>query len=87
MHTRTRAAACTTGTVTGPAPRCLLTQVRDISTNDQWQRELHLSVPVLAALAGGGAEVQLPRPQPRVPADRLEKHLEAALREAGLLDE
>jgi len=31
------------------------------------------------------AQVPLPRPQPRVTADRLEKHLEAALREAGLL--
>jgi hypothetical protein len=30
-------------------------------------------------------QVVLPRPQPRIPADRLEKHLEAGLREAGLL--
>lgn len=59
--------------------------MRDISTNAQWQDELHLSVPVLAALKEGGQEVALPRPQPRVTADRLEKQIEAGLREAGLL--
>ncbi|KAI8474704.1 MAG: hypothetical protein J3K34DRAFT_518009 [Monoraphidium minutum] len=60
-------------------------EVRDISTNAAWQDEMYLSVPVLAALAPGGREVVLPRPQPRVSADRLEKHLDGALREAGLL--
>ncbi|GBF90028.1 hypothetical protein Rsub_02735 [Raphidocelis subcapitata] len=53
-------------------------EVRDISANAAWQDDLHLSVPVLAALSAAGEE-------PRIPADRLERHLDAALREAGLL--
>lgn len=77
-------------------------EVRDISTNPDWQDDLHLSVPVLAARKRGGdggggdggggdagdvdgGEIVLPRPQPRITADRLERHIEAALREAGLL--
>lgn len=102
-------------------------QVRDISTNQDWQDAMHLSVPVLALLDSQGQEVSrtavtgavrltrllaadkeqssravriwlltllavaaacvqvvLPRPQPRVPADRLQQHLQQALQDAGV---
>lgn len=56
-------------------------QVRDVSTNDAWL--VHAgSVPVLAVWVDG-EEQSLPRPPPRVTADRLEKHLAAALVPAG----
>lgn len=59
-------------------------QVRDISTNEAWQDAKHLSVPVLALLDSQGQEVVLPRPQPRVSAERLQQHLQQALQDAGV---
>jgi hypothetical protein len=57
-------------------------QVRDISTNEAWL--VHAAhVPVLAVQTAAGEEQQLPRPQPRVTADRLEKHIAAALAATG----
>jgi hypothetical protein len=65
---------------TGPDVCCLpLVQVRDISTNQEWQDAMHLAVPVLAALDRQGREVVLPRPTPRVSADRIERDITAAL--------
>ncbi|WIA36474.1 hypothetical protein OEZ86_007774 [Tetradesmus obliquus] len=58
-------------------------EVRDISTNEAWQDAMHLSVPVLAVLDEQGSEVVLPRPQPRITADRLQRHLEEALAAVG----
>ncbi|KAF8065622.1 hypothetical protein HT031_003223 [Scenedesmus sp. PABB004] len=55
-------------------------EVRDIATNAAWQDAMHLAVPVLAVVDEQGNEVVLPRPQPRVTADRLQRHLEEALR-------
>lgn len=59
-------------------------EVRDISTNEAWQDAMHLSVPVLALLDSQDQEVVLPRPQPRVPADRLQQHLQQAIQAAGI---
>ncbi|KAF6245564.1 hypothetical protein COO60DRAFT_1650204 [Scenedesmus sp. NREL 46B-D3] len=56
---------------------------RDISTNEEWQDAMHLSVPVLAVLDEQGSEVVLPRPQPRMTADRLQRHLQEALAASG----
>jgi hypothetical protein len=64
------------------------TQVRDISTNAAWQDAMHLGVPVLAVLLDSSskdeAEAVLPRPPPRVPAERLQRHLRDALEAAGV---
>jgi hypothetical protein len=35
-------------------------------------------------VCGAAVQVVLPRPQPRVPADRLQQHLQQALQEAGI---
>eukprot|EP00882_Tetradesmus_deserticola_P029652 GHRQ01033235.1.p1 GENE.GHRQ01033235.1~~GHRQ01033235.1.p1 ORF type:complete len:162 (+),score=75.42 GHRQ01033235.1:48-488(+) len=58
-------------------------EARDISTNEEWQGAMRLSVPVLAVLDAQGSEVVLPRPQPRLTAERLQRHLEEALAALG----
>eukprot|EP00878_Enallax_costatus_P009143 GHUV01009557.1.p1 GENE.GHUV01009557.1~~GHUV01009557.1.p1 ORF type:complete len:148 (+),score=40.88 GHUV01009557.1:322-765(+) len=58
-------------------------EVRDISSNAAWQDAMHLSIPVLAVADADGEEVILPRPQPRITADRLQRHLQEALAAVG----
>lgn len=65
-------------------------QVRDVSTRPEWSQKYAMEVPVLAALQGGGGgagpatEVELPRPPPRITADRLQKHIESAMQALSL---
>eukprot|EP00775_Hariotina_reticulata_P013792 gene13792-13913_t len=61
-------------------------EVRDISSNEAWQDDLHLSVPVLAVTDEHGQEAVLPRPPPRISAERLQRHLQEALAAAGSSD-
>jgi len=59
-------------------------EVRDIGDSAEWAAAHAGSVPVLVAVlpGAGGAEAPLPRPPPRVTAEKLQRHLEAALGEA-----
>lgn len=58
-------------------------QVRDIESNAEWLQLYEMEVPVLKArLEGATAEALLPRPMPRITAEKLQKHVEQAI--AGL---
>ncbi|KAJ9528571.1 hypothetical protein QJQ45_020449 [Haematococcus lacustris] len=60
-------------------------EVRDIASSQDWQAAYGLVVPVLALQTPGGREVVLPRAPPRMSADRLQRHVIAAV-EAVLQD-
>ena len=63
--------------------RCSL-EVRDVGENDAWAAAHAGAVPVLtAALPGRAGEAPIPRPPPRVTADKLQRVLEAALADAA----
>ncbi|MEW5306979.1 MAG: hypothetical protein WDW38_005860 [Sanguina aurantia] len=60
-------------------------EVRDITSDPKWLAAYEMEIPVLTALSPwSGNEVALPRPAPRITADRLQRHVEAAL---GQLEE
>lgn len=55
-------------------------EVRDITSNPQWEAKYAMSIPILAmAAADGSGEVEVPRPSPRYSADALQKHIEKFL--------
>jgi len=55
-------------------------EVRDITTRPEWEQAYAMEIPVLAhASLDNSNEKQIPRPAPRLSADRLEKHIISAL--------
>ncbi|KAG1680161.1 hypothetical protein FOA52_000274 [Chlamydomonas sp. UWO 241] len=58
-------------------------EVRDIGTSAEWTAAYQYEVPVLAAEEEDGRMAVLPRPTPRISADRLQKNIEAALTALG----
>ncbi|MED6173680.1 hypothetical protein PIB30_061893 [Stylosanthes scabra] len=56
-------------------------QIRDITTNPQWERAYQYEIPVLAKLLPDGTEETLPRLSPRIGVELVQKKIAAALRE------
>lgn len=55
-------------------------EVRDIMSNPEWEAAYSMAIPVLAHSAlDGSHEQKVPRPAPRLSADRLERHIVEAL--------
>ncbi|KAK9162208.1 hypothetical protein Syun_003110 [Stephania yunnanensis] len=56
-------------------------QIRDISTNPDWERAYQYEIPVLAKVLSDGTEEILPRLSPRLGVELIQKKIAAALRE------
>ncbi|KAK9096021.1 hypothetical protein Sjap_021518 [Stephania japonica] len=56
-------------------------QIRDISTNPDWERAYQYEIPVLARVLTDGTEEILPRLSPRLGVELIQKKIAAALRE------
>ncbi|KAI9098005.1 hypothetical protein K1719_025776 [Acacia pycnantha] len=56
-------------------------QIRDISSNPEWERAYQYEIPVLAKLHSDGTEEILPRFSPRVGVEVLQKKIAAAFRQ------
>ncbi|KAK0577240.1 hypothetical protein LWI29_030087 [Acer saccharum] len=56
-------------------------QVRDITTNPDWQNAYQYEIPVLARLLSDGTEEILPRLSPRLGVELIQKKISSALRE------
>lgn len=55
-------------------------KVRDITSKPEWWDAYSLTIPVLTvAREDGSREVKVPRPSPRLSADRLEAHIAKSL--------
>ncbi|KAD1781283.1 hypothetical protein R6Q59_010587 [Mikania micrantha] len=54
-------------------------QVRDITTNPQWEKAYQYEIPVLARLRSDGTEEVIPRFSPRAGVDHIQSKLAAAL--------
>eukprot|EP00873_Tetraselmis_striata_P025193 jgi/Tetstr1/445457/TSEL_033236.t1 len=54
-------------------------EMQDITTNPEWQQTYEMQVPVLRRVDSAGNEVTIPRPSPRLSAERLLKHIEKAI--------
>ncbi|CAL5223272.1 g5759 [Coccomyxa viridis] len=55
-------------------------EVRDITTKPEWWEAYSLTIPVLTfSKDQGNTEVKVPRPSPRLSADRLEAHIAKSL--------
>ncbi|XP_058219922.1 uncharacterized protein LOC131330385 isoform X2 [Rhododendron vialii] len=56
-------------------------QVRDITTNPEWERAYQYEIPVLARVRSDGTEEVLPRLSPRLGVELIQKKIAAALRQ------
>ncbi|XP_027362873.1 uncharacterized protein LOC113870481 [Abrus precatorius] len=56
-------------------------QIRDITTNPEWERAYQYEIPVLAKVLADGTEVALPRLSPRLGVELLQKKIAAALKQ------
>ncbi|XP_057729762.1 uncharacterized protein LOC130945102 [Arachis stenosperma] len=56
-------------------------QIRDITTNPQWERAYQYEIPVLAKVLSDGTEEMLPRLSPRLGVELVQKKIAAAMRE------
>ncbi|KAI9200125.1 hypothetical protein LWI28_003071 [Acer negundo] len=56
-------------------------QVRDITTNPDWENAYQYEIPVLARLLSDGTEEILPRLSPRLGVELIQKKISSALRE------
>ncbi|KAK9167622.1 hypothetical protein Scep_002813 [Stephania cephalantha] len=56
-------------------------QIRDISTNPDWERAYQYEIPVLAKVLSDGTEEILPRLSPRLGVELIQKKIAAALGE------
>ncbi|KAL2339806.1 hypothetical protein Fmac_007746 [Flemingia macrophylla] len=56
-------------------------QIRDITTNPQWENAYQYEIPVLAKVLSDGTEVALPRLSPRLGVELLQKKIAAALKQ------
>lgn len=58
-------------------------EVRDITTKPEWWEAYSLTIPVLTfSRDNSDTEVKVPRPSPRLSADRLEAHIAKSLLQA-----
>ncbi|KAF7816876.1 uncharacterized protein G2W53_030845 [Senna tora] len=56
-------------------------QIRDITSNPEWERAYQYEIPVLAKLHSDGTEETLPRLSPRLGVELLQKKIAAAFRQ------
>ncbi|XP_044510477.1 uncharacterized protein LOC123228999 isoform X2 [Mangifera indica] len=56
-------------------------QVRDITTNPEWEKAYQYEIPVLAKVLSDGTEEALPRLSPRIGVELIQKKISAALRQ------
>ncbi|KAJ8647277.1 hypothetical protein MRB53_000300 [Persea americana] len=56
-------------------------QIRDISTNSEWEKSYQYEIPVLARILSDGTEETLPRLSPRLGIELIQKKIAAALKE------
>ncbi|GLT85033.1 hypothetical protein SLE2022_032350 [Rubroshorea leprosula] len=56
-------------------------QVRDITTNPEWENAYQYEIPVLAKVLADGTEETIPRLSPRLGVELIQKKIAAALRE------
>ncbi|KAK9271013.1 hypothetical protein L1049_026601 [Liquidambar formosana] len=56
-------------------------QIRDITTNPEWERAYQYEIPVLAKVLSDGTEQTLPRLSPRLGVELIQKKLVAALKQ------
>lgn len=56
-------------------------QVRDITTNPEWEKAYQYEIPVLARVLSDGTEEALPRLSPRIGVELIQKKIAAALRQ------
>ncbi|XP_004500565.1 uncharacterized protein [Cicer arietinum] len=56
-------------------------QIRDITSNLEWEKAYQYEIPVLAKVLSDGTEETLPRLSPRLGVELLQKKIAAALRE------
>ncbi|XP_058089574.1 uncharacterized protein LOC131236439 [Magnolia sinica] len=56
-------------------------QIRDITTNSEWENRFQYEIPVLARVLSDGTEEILPRLSPRLGVELIQKKIAAALRE------
>ncbi|KAK7351123.1 hypothetical protein VNO77_10342 [Canavalia gladiata] len=57
-------------------------QIRDITSNPEWERAYQYEIPVLAKVLSDGTEVALPRLSPRLGVELLQKKIAAALKQS-----
>ncbi|KAM1664500.1 hypothetical protein COP1_043884 [Malus domestica] len=55
-------------------------QVRDITSNPEWERAYQFEIPVLARVLSDGTEETLPRLSPRLGVELVQKKISAALK-------
>ncbi|XP_021900714.1 uncharacterized protein LOC110816715 isoform X2 [Carica papaya] len=56
-------------------------QVRDITSNPEWEKAYQYEIPVLARVVSDGTEETLPRLSPRLGVELIQKKIAAALRQ------
>ncbi|KAK7410592.1 hypothetical protein VNO78_01492 [Psophocarpus tetragonolobus] len=56
-------------------------QIRDITTNPEWENAYQYEIPVLAKVLSDGTEVTLPRLSPRLGVELLQKKIADALKQ------
>ncbi|KAI4307287.1 hypothetical protein L6164_030491 [Bauhinia variegata] len=56
-------------------------QIRDITSNPEWERAYQYEIPVLAKVHSDGTEETLPRLSPRLGVELIQKKIAAALRQ------
>ncbi|XAR62791.1 hypothetical protein NMG60_11017670 [Bertholletia excelsa] len=56
-------------------------QIRDITTNPEWERAYQYEIPVLARVLSDGTEEILPRLSPRLGVELVQKKIAAALQQ------
>ncbi|XP_019414338.1 PREDICTED: uncharacterized protein LOC109326125 [Lupinus angustifolius] len=56
-------------------------QIRDITTNPEWEKAYQYEIPVLAKVLSDGTEETLPRLSPRLGVELVHKKIAAAMRE------
>ncbi|KAL6208269.1 hypothetical protein ACLB2K_019220 [Fragaria x ananassa] len=55
-------------------------QIRDITTNPEWEKAYQYEIPVLARVLSDGTEETLPRLSPRLGVEMVQKKIAAALK-------
>ncbi|KAJ7965588.1 Glutaredoxin-like protein [Quillaja saponaria] len=61
-------------------------QIRDITSNPEWERAYHYEIPVLAKILSDGTEETMPRLSPRLGVELVQKKIAAALRQEKILE-
>ncbi|XP_010272791.1 PREDICTED: uncharacterized protein LOC104608479 [Nelumbo nucifera] len=56
-------------------------QIRDITTNPEWERSYQYEIPVLARIRSDGTEETLPRLSPRLGVELIQRKIASSLKE------